>query len=1178
MPLLARVKIIFSPAALVISAAVGVAVMTWLGGAIFGLDPLLQWLVSFLVPIAGLVFAAYLRGHRRAREAQLQPLIADDDEQRAALIKASIASGVRAIQRARGNTENSKRGLDKLPWFLVIGETSSGKTQLLRNSGLSFPHDDPQSILNRGVEGTSGCDWWLTESAAFIDTSGRLSDNSESRTEWLALLQQLRYWRSRKPLDGVLLTVSIGDILRSDNEALQRKAWLIRERLDDMRRNLRSRVPVFLVFTQADQIRGFAAFFAGLSSEQSNQPWGVELDGCALSLADQISRLINKLAALRLAQVASQHDLSGRVQAFEFPQQFRRISDKFNNFVEALTRTDYYRRSPRLEGVYLTSSRAVSQALESRANSRSQGYFIKGLLTQRVIPLAERECPEQHRLLMQQGLKWLVAGGALVLVTIALSGFAGSAQDEMQIAERTGISISAAQTVLNNPSSTDKERFESLEGLYDNWLQLRQRSHLPLWSRVVDIDTSGLQLSKLEPLMGKLVSEAVLREAIVDLSAALNSYNQKWGSLARVDQEVLRPEYYRALAVYRMLTTDPDRLDPEIAGRVLASYWLRDQHHRLSDSQVQAITHSLRLVLALADSTTAVVQRGHVRGLGGRLPQDQSSLLVARLPASGETDYELIERSRQDLTLQQDAQGIYQRVLAKAASSLPALTLDDLLSGRDRELLRASKTGGEISGAFAGGAWDGFIEEHVERLLSADNQTDWVIAELGGEQTSAYIVTDEIIDKVAALYIEDMVTAWLDFIASLRPAGFNSLHDSTRRLDRLAGTEGALAALFASIRRHLAQHSGNQMLEQAAPAVGLSKVGRLYSDRRGSELFALLSVDEDKLGLPRLLLGYSQSLRDLQGETESLAFSADQGRDSAAYAANILTGKGGESPLQAAFLAIDRTLASSAHELRTALQPLLKAPLQYSWEQILGASRDHINGRWREDAVGVYRASLIGRFPFSSGGRDAAIGDFEGFFRGGDGVLWRFVEEHLEPFVERRGGRWREKSWHGEGLGIQPSFLAMMDKGEAITNSLFGGLGHLNLSFSVAAQPNPDLVDMRMDVNGAGLRYRNEPERWQSFSWSGEGGYGARVAATSGITGGSAQLRASGDWALLRLLQGADRIHAENSAEFIAEWDLHKGADTEHRPFSVHIRTERSAPVLTWRKWDQFNLPDRVTF
>ncbi|BAU58576.2 IcmF-related protein [Halorhodospira halochloris] len=1112
-----------------------------------GLSVLVSWCVSLLWPLSGtvLVFLMYFR--RRSRIKRLSPLASGADEHRLTLMKDSINSGVRAIQRARGNSEKSKKGLDKLPWYLVIGETSSGKSQFLRNSGLNFPHGEPRTTIERDTESASWCDWWLSESAAFIDTSGRLIDGEDSRGEWATLLQQLKQWRPRKPLNGVLVVVSVGDLLRSNEEALNRKAMLIRERLDDLRREIRLRVPVFLVFTQADQILGFDDFFADLNAEQRNQFWGIEIAGGTENFNKQLQELLDRIASLRIKKVAKHQDLSGRVLAFEFPEQLSRFGHKLGKFVGLLTGNGYYRKPPCLEGMYLTSSKVTSQALSRFSNGCSQSYFIKGFLNERVLPLAERVVPEAHRQILQYGSKCIFTVGALVLLIISIAGFAESAKFEVDLAERTGAQIATAHAALNHPSSSNQERFQALEGLHDNWLVLRERSNVSALSRAMSINTSRLQLKKLEPLMSKLVREAVLEEARAGLTLELLSYHRSWSDLNSIDREILRPDYYEALAVYRMLTTDPDRLDPEKAGRVLAKIWLRNQHRDISGSQAKAVTHSLELILDMSGPYSNL-------------------------------DHDLVEKFRQDLAFKADARVIYERVLAKAKSNLQDLSLNDLLSGRDRDLLRAPIDGGVVSGAFSGDAWEGFVLEHVERLLSVENQSDWVVASLDANASSAGLIKQDLIDEIERQYIEDFVSSWLNFISSLRPAGFDSLHDSTRRLDRLAGSDGVLAALFAAIYDHMSHHDGNDMIQMATETVGLSSVGRLQRDRRGAELLELLRVDDAKVGLPRLLLGYSKTLVALQAETENLAFSSNQGRASKEYAADVLGGTDKSIALQAAFLAVDRALMDLSHELRVALQPLLKAPLQSSWEQILLASRGYINSLWQEDVLNFYRASLAGRFPLSGAGRDAAVGDFENFFRGSDGIFWLFVEERLTPFLVRRGGRWQEKVWQGSGLGVQPAFLAVINKSEQITQSLFGDANHINLSFHVAAQPNPDLVDMRMNVNGYGLRYRNESERWHSFTWSGSSSSGARVAATSGVTGGSTQLRASGDWALLRLLQGADQMHQENSAEFIAEWDLHKGADKQHQPLALHIRAERSSPILAWQDWSDFNLPNRVTF
>ena len=58
-----------------------------------------------------------------------------------------------------------------LPWYMVIGESASGKTTAIKSAKLSSPFAEMTQIS--GLSGTKNCDWWFFEQAVIIDTAGR---------------------------------------------------------------------------------------------------------------------------------------------------------------------------------------------------------------------------------------------------------------------------------------------------------------------------------------------------------------------------------------------------------------------------------------------------------------------------------------------------------------------------------------------------------------------------------------------------------------------------------------------------------------------------------------------------------------------------------------------------------------------------------------------------------------------------------------------------------------------------------------------------------------------------------------------------------------------------------------------------------------------------------------------
>ena len=67
--------------------------------------------------------------------------------------------------RKRGNP------LYALPWYLVIGESGSGKTSAIKNARLSSPLSE--IARSAGIAATANFDWWFFEEAIILDSAGR---------------------------------------------------------------------------------------------------------------------------------------------------------------------------------------------------------------------------------------------------------------------------------------------------------------------------------------------------------------------------------------------------------------------------------------------------------------------------------------------------------------------------------------------------------------------------------------------------------------------------------------------------------------------------------------------------------------------------------------------------------------------------------------------------------------------------------------------------------------------------------------------------------------------------------------------------------------------------------------------------------------------------------------------
>src|ERR1051325_5674967 len=127
-------------------------------------------------------------------------------------VRQRFTEALALLKKSRG--ARGGPALASLPWYVIIGPPGAGKTTALQNSGLRFPLAERfGNEALRGVGGTRNCDWWFTDDAILVDTAGRYvtqdSDANADSAEWQGFLALLKKHRRRRPLNGVLVAISL---------------------------------------------------------------------------------------------------------------------------------------------------------------------------------------------------------------------------------------------------------------------------------------------------------------------------------------------------------------------------------------------------------------------------------------------------------------------------------------------------------------------------------------------------------------------------------------------------------------------------------------------------------------------------------------------------------------------------------------------------------------------------------------------------------------------------------------------------------------------------------------------------------------------------------------------------------------------------------------------------------
>ena len=255
--------------------------------------------------------------------------------------------------RKRGNP------LYVLPWYLIIGESGTGKTSAINNARLSSPM--AEIGRKKGLTSTRNCDWWFFQEAIILDSAGRYAipiDEARDREEWEKFLTLLAQYRRKEPLNGLMVTVSADVLYAGDLPKLREDGQNIRKRIDQLMRVVGAKFPVYILVTKMDLIYGFVEFFDALPENETSQAMGYMNRGVIPYWQEVLEKawteLSQRLRDLRLTLSARSAAKSPAV--FIFPSEFDKLKPGLRTFAQAVFEENPYQETPLFRGLYFSSA------------------------------------------------------------------------------------------------------------------------------------------------------------------------------------------------------------------------------------------------------------------------------------------------------------------------------------------------------------------------------------------------------------------------------------------------------------------------------------------------------------------------------------------------------------------------------------------------------------------------------------------------------------------------------------------------------------------------------------------------------------------------------------------------------------------------------------------------------
>lgn len=1061
--------------------------------------------------------------------------------------------------------------LYELPWYLVIGPPGSGKTTALINSGLHFPLSDTfGKDAIRGVGGTRNCDWWFTDDAILIDTAGRYTTQDSHQASdsgaWLGFLQLLKKHRQQRPINGILITVSVTDLLLFNQQELEQHSKAIKNRIEELYSELGVRAPIYMLLSKCDLIAGFNEFFCDLTHEQRDQVWGFTLplseetaqpDPTA-QIPQYYADLLERLNSHMLSHIHKEKEPARRAALFSFPQEMAALKAPISKFAELVFQGSRYQQAPLLRGLYFTSgtqegtpidrlmgnlaaSFGLDRTSQASFSGKGKSYFIHDLFAKLIFNesgiVGSNKKAENRRAWLQKGA-YLAALALMVFCTgLWLTSYSNNQQGIKNIEEFI--------TQYEKELTETPYRTTEIEALLPTLDALRAASDV-YQDEVPTVMAAGLyQGDKLDPAVHQTYQRELNGRFLYSLGAQLETLLQ-------------------------------DTQDTTLLWESLKTYLMLGRTQYLEPEQV-------KLFMSLVWSTSLTGKSQQQASLKAHL----DTLLSQRFSPLPLNEH-IVTQVREVLRKQSIAEYIYSQIKQESALN------------RDNDFLLSKVLGrhGERVFTFSGGTlmdaripvlytYDGYHQLFVpanERLTIANLQQNWVLDDQphSDKPDSKQIAATKA--KIEEFYIEDYISHWSRLLNQLNIVTISDLTQAVNALEAASSPSSPVRKLLMAVGKEtsLSVVPKEQSAKDVAQGLGeaasvlstaadsqktrLEQLMRASGKVRSEEepLSSLYRVDSHFKQLNALVQtqdGNPPPIDDLINDLyEVYSYLSElQASGSALDAAKRTASGGNVNPL--------KQLQQKAKLLPKPVQGWVMALTNQGWSMVVGGTRHELSGMLGQQILPLCQRGIQGRFPFSARLKpEVTLLDFTRFFAPGQ-LVDSFFTEHIQPFADTRRSPWRWKTANGHPMGISNQVLRQFEQIGKIRSTFFSAGGKsAQIGFSV----KPVYLDTAsrrvvLDINGQTVTYQHGPAILHTLRWpSPNDTTGQSSIRFDSTDGKSYTLAEEGVWAWFKLLTHAELKQQGQADRFRIAFELqgHRlelelRADSVDNPYLMNLEAFR---------------------
>jgi len=1078
----------------------------------------------------------------RAQRAEKRPSRAVDDEKNAVL-RSELGRAV------------AQRGAKSLPRVLVLGPAQVGKSALIAAAGKAARAAFSGVLSEKILEGETDTEShiYALSDCLLIEGSRHFAQaGAEADGEWFNFLDVLREQSREQPLSGLVLVVSVDELLDTSEQQIESFGHLLRERIDDAILSLGVIFPIYVVMTKADLLTGFVELFDRCDEGELAKDFGflISLAGPGAEPISRITRrclleLQSRVDTRVFSEVEVATDLQVKANLIDFSRGFSRLSKALVKLAGELFPDHGEPDAPIFRGLYFTSATTFRQlpvglpvetsndfglsAPPPAPTGRSRLYFLQNIpnafkLDRWIVyPDPTAQTGRRVRRVMIASCLMLFAVGSMVFPWLAMKSNRAlvirAEQSLRMVRSSVAQEPSATSFIRRGDIAPLFEVVRELEGYEVEGVPFRMRLGMYQGARlvgpIVDEYVTSVRTRMIRPIVERDVRE---------LQATLRSY----GALKRPPTE---DDYWLMIDRLRRVLLLADV--PEKISLTSHRAWLVSSVTSQWAEATGVDSDSREKMVALVDDYFE------------RLSKRPELLIEVE-------ERELVERVRVILERQERGNLWIEQLHETYADRGDAKTLKGIV---DRPWLQNGDR--SIPYIFTRDAWDKQIHKNLDcNGAEYDDERSVLLAGLVSAAKSCSDERESLYEDYFQQYIAEW-TAFLKAISTRTPS--NELTSTAEQLDSMTSSfpddSNPLRNLFITVRDEVSIDFPVAKTEEEAADTGEeadekapveqeasprpSPVGKAFVDFYSYGATKVGAKEGSNLPISTYLTNLNSVYVKLDNYLETRE---PEMLKAATSAANEL----------------DDIIAAQVQQIDDVWSPtfgqILRPPLIKLSEKAKAIMSEGLSSRWCQEVVEPFDL-LEECYPFTdTEDCDVPFSELAELLHPQSGRLWAFYDTSLKlRYPEANGFKLRPQG-PNEKYRFKPQVGDFLLRARDLGNALFPTESKdPKVEFNVLLKPAAQGVQtIEFSIDGEKIVYENAKQRKQPMVWPGD----AKKSQSSvrvQTRRGKDKAEKYGPWSLFRLLEEGQVASFGKKKNVSTIWELkgHEGtrADVELQLF-----------------------------